>query len=321
MPVLDPETSRKIVRWAPWVIVIALALFALLPAFFAVAPVGCVSCHRAYGLVHDVTSEAHSGTGATCATCHIGSGALARARFGFYQAYAMTIPVLSTHGSRAAAVPDAACTSCHDTLGPITESGGLRVKHGVCTEGATCSSCHSTAAHPTELRWPTTYNMDVCLRCHQPRQVSANCETCHTGSLSRDKPTSGPWTITHGPNWESTHGMGNMSTCSSCHPAGYCTRCHGAGIPHDEKFFAGHGSFAQAKDATCENCHATTFCSDCHGIEMPHPRAFVQGHSATVEDTGDALCKRCHAENDCVECHVKHVHPGGAIPRGSAGVR
>lgn len=302
-------------------IVGALLAFAALPVFYAAAPVGCASCHDAYDLVHDVTSAAHEGTGATCVSCHVGEGTLARLRFGYYQAYAMTIPVLSTQGSRVSTVPDTACTTCHDALAPITESGGLRIKHSTCTEGATCSACHSNVAHPDELRWPTTYNMDVCLRCHQTRQVSANCELCHTGSLTREKPTTGPWTITHGPNWESTHGMGNMSTCSSCHPAGYCTRCHGAGIPHDEKFFSAHGSFAQETGATCESCHATTFCSDCHVIEMPHPLKFVQEHSKIVQEEGEESCKRCHAEQDCEECHVTHVHPGGAIPRGSAGLR
>ncbi len=314
---MNPEITRRIVRWAPWALVAAFVLFAGLPVVFAAAPVGCVSCHEGRGLVAEVDVAAHAGTEASCQDCHIGRGLSERLQFGFYQAYAMTLPVLHTQGSSVAGVDDAACRSCHEKLPGVIDARGLRIRHESCAEGSACTDCHSTVAHAESIKWPTTYHMDMCLRCHEVKQVSTSCETCHTQAAdSRRRPTTGPWAITHGPNWETTHGMGAMSTCGACHPQDYCTRCHGAGVPHDSKFFELHGPTSQTNGAQCGDCHEQKFCNDCHTLEMPHPNAFVQEHSALVREQGDESCSRCHAEQDCTTCHEKHVHPGGAVSLG-----
>lgn len=313
---VNPEIKRHIVRWAPWVVVAGLLVFAAPPLFFTAAPVGCVSCHESRDLVSDVISGPHVDSEASCISCHVGSSITDRARFGFYQAYAMTLPILSTQGSAVSRVPDSSCTGCHSELPEISVSQGLRIQHAACGEGSQCTDCHSTVAHGEQIKWPNTYHMDLCLRCHETRQVSSSCETCHTGDLDRDRPTTGPWAITHGPNWQSTHGMGSMSTCGACHPEGYCTRCHGTGIPHDESFYDTHGRTSLAADARCEGCHTESFCSDCHSMEMPHPDTFAQEHGALVGEQGDQACGRCHAPEDCTGCHESHIHPGGAIPPG-----
>lgn len=314
---MKPEITRRIVRWAPWVLVAALVLFAALPVFYTVAPVGCVSCHESRGLISGVDVPTHAGTEASCQDCHIGKSASERLRFGFYQAYAMTIPVLHTRDSAVAGVSDAACKNCHSSLPEVVDVRGLRIKHEACAEGSACTDCHSTVAHEDGIRWPTTYHMDFCLRCHEVKKVSTSCDTCHTEGASSDRrPTTGPWAITHGPNWKTTHGMGSMSTCGACHPQDYCTRCHGAGVPHDSKFFDLHGATSLTREAQCDSCHQPKFCSDCHTLEMPHPESFTQGHSTLVREQGDASCTRCHAEQDCITCHVTHVHPGGAVSLG-----
>lgn len=312
---VSSENVRRAVRLAPWIIIGAVLLVAALPAFYAVAPVGCVTCHKADDRVADVTVEAHAEADANCGTCHIGKGAWQRVRFATIQAYAMTIPLLSTEGGPASIVSDGACSGCHKKLPEVSESVGLRIRHESCAESRMCVDCHSTTAHGQDVQWPKTYHMDMCLDCHDIQNVSADCDTCHTGDLDRTRrpETAGPWSITHGPNWRSTHGLGSMSTCGACHAQGYCTRCHGAGVPHDQRFFDVHGVTSLARDAKCEGCHAQAFCTDCHGTEMPHPKSFTRQHSQIVEERGQESCLACHAESDCNSCHEGHVHPGGAI--------
>jgi hypothetical protein len=106
--------------------------------------------------------------------------------------------------------------------------------------------------------------------------------------------------------------MGDIKTCGACHPADYCTRCHGEGVPHDADFVRSHGPLAMTPAARCETCHQPSFCIGCHGLEMPHPPAFTAIHSATVKARGEAVCLRCHMQSDCENCHTAHIHPGGA---------
>ncbi len=310
-------TARDIVRWAPWVIVGVLVLLLALPGFFTVAPIGCEGCHRVRGVISDTTSQTHSAN-TECTTCHVGTSLPDRARFGFYQAYAMTIPLVSARERGVSRVPDVACTQCHSKLAEVSTSAGLRIRHASCAKGQACTDCHSDVAHGDKLQWPKSYHMDLCLSCHSAKQASAKCESCHVGDLDKSRPSTGPWSITHGKNWEITHGMGDMATCNACHAETFCGKCHGPGVPHTAEFFTAHGAVSKAKSARCEVCHATTFCSNCHGLQMPHPKQFTREHSTFVEKHGDESCTKCHLKEDCTGCHEKHVHPGGAIPRGGA---
>ncbi len=311
---MTPERQALLIRRSVWLIVIAAALAVLPVSFCAVVLPGCVSCHERVELVADVTSRAHADAGANCVSCHVGDSVVDRVRFGYYQAYGMYVPLLAVSDSPVSVVRDARCTSCHSDMSGTWSAAGLRIRHETCAEGSTCSSCHANTAHLEELAWPTTYSMDGCLECHDTREVRESCETCHTGRLTSARPTTGSWSLTHGPDWERTHGMGEMSTCGACHVEGYCDRCHGPGIPHDERFYEQHGNTAGSEGAQCMSCHATAFCDACHGIQMPHPVEFTRQHSTQVEAEGEALCRGCHAQDDCIVCHEMHIHPGGSVP-------
>lgn len=314
---MSQASRSRIIRWSAWLVAGVLLLAVAPVAFFTAAPGACVTCHRQRNVVATVDTAAHKGADASCVACHVGSGSVERVRFGFYEAYGMAIPLVATRGSAVSTVRDEACRSCHDGLAGVQTANGLRIAHAKCAKGSACVDCHSVTAHAHGVGWPTTYHMDYCLRCHNTQKVSASCETCHVGKESRERPSTGPWAITHGANWRKTHGSGDMATCSACHPSDYCTPCHGPGLPHEARFFEGHGVTSLAKGATCKKCHSGTFCTDCHGLEMPHPRGFVKGHSALVNRTSDDRCLTCHVKGDCDGCHVKHIHTGGAVPRPS----
>jgi hypothetical protein len=155
--------------------------------------------------------------------------------------------------------------------------------------------------------------MGRCVECHTDMDVSIECETCHTEGYERDDLLSGPFRVTHGANWKSTHGMGDLAQCVLCHQETDCAKCHGPGIPHTAGFGTTHGQTSLSDDAACESCHKSEFCSDCHQLEMPHPASFLPEHSGLVASTNDPACIRCHTEEDCVRCHQRHIHPGYAI--------
>jgi hypothetical protein len=208
------------------------------------------------------------------------------------------------------AVASSRCLSCHrkDIRGTV-ENGGLRISHASCAGDRECTDCHSTTAHGREITWPKTANMDSCFECHGSAAVPSDCDVCHSERLARDRIRSVPFAVTHGPNAEQTHGMGEMATCDSCHTAARCVRCHGVGLPHGPDFVVQHGPVARSAAAQCADCHQARFCRDCHGMLMPHPTQFVKDHGPTVESEGSDTCRKCHATSDCVDCHVQHVHP------------
>ncbi len=307
-PTLPPRVLRSLV----WIaVVLPFTLVAGASVFLAVVTPGCARCHNDAAFVEATDRSAHSGV--ECVACHVPAGALDRAAFGFRQAFHMGIPIISSAGRDWEAVPDSRCMRCHEeVVDRVVAARGLRIDHATCAKGSACTDCHSTTAHTTATAWPRVYDMETCLRCHVASDVSANCDLCHDGKLPADRVTTGVFAITHGPRWEQTHGMGGSATCTACHTAANCAKCHGVGLPHEPRYLKVHAAHALSKEARCLSCHEATFCSECHGTAMPHTNAFTRTHAAAAR-ADEKLCTRCHAEADCITCHVTHVHPGGAI--------
>lgn len=312
---MDSGNGARLVRWSAWLAVIGLLLVVFPVGYFTAAPGECVQCHEMTSGQQASGTLAHEAV--DCTTCHAGSTLTERTRFAFYQTFGMQVTLVSVRDSVISSVPDTTCIGCHDGLGAITESRGLRILHDTCGEGSRCVSCHSPVAHPDAVRWPTTYAMERCLDCHGAREAARSCETCHAGRITQLIPATGTFPVTHGPNWESTHGMGEMSTCSTCHADDFCGKCHGLGVPHSPRFVSLHGPVAKSPTSKCLSCHKTPMCESCHVYEMPHPLSFTESHSEIVATDGEEQCRYCHDPRDCVTCHDMHVHPGGAGPLGS----
>jgi hypothetical protein len=151
--------------------------------------------------------------------------------------------------------------------------------------------------------------MEDCYTCHGVSNKVTACDACHADREERQRVFDGPFRVTHGAEWQTTHGMGDMRSCSACHDAEKCAGCHGAGVPHGGAFLERHAEFSASPEAQCTSCHREEFCDSCHSYPMPHDVAFITGHSEIVETDGEAKCLTCHTEPDCTECHVSHVHP------------
>lgn len=293
------------------VLIAGILLLAL--ATSAVTAPACAYCHVSQSKALLSAAGGHSRM--ACAGCHVPDDVGGRLGFAVDQVFVMALRVKTFPDRARAAVPDAVCSKCHHFAQGSVTGTALRIEHAACGEGRACTDCHVDTGHAAAARWPRRVDMGACLGCHVDKGASTACDACHAKRSTRDRITTGSIRLLHGKNWRTTHGMGDMRTCSSCHAAGFCGKCHGAGVPHNGTFNVDHGALSQTPSARCLGCHRRTFCDDCHGIKMPHPAGFTAGHSKLIKTSGDAGCKKCHTDSDCTDCHVMHVHPPGGAGR------
>lgn len=300
---------RKVVIWLA-VAIVALAIAAAgSVTVSAVTLPGCEACHLTGVFGADTAASPHGSV--ACVDCHVDKRAAGRIGFATRQVFQMVIPLIRDTDRGFADVSRERCLGCHDHVqaGTVSESNGLRIIHAKCAPGTSCTTCHSVTAHGASTRWPRTSTMESCYECHKDSRNVASCDSCHADRESRERISSGSFRVTHGPEWETTHGMGDTATCSACHDDTKCGSCHGVGVPHEGDFLEAHSKFSLDKGAKCTSCHTKRFCSDCHGYPMPHTVKFTLDHAKTVEKDGEKKCLRCHDKADCTTCHVDHVHP------------
>ncbi len=319
---VTPYAVRRIFRWTMLLAVLAVVLFVISGPISLAQTGSCGSCHATQKAYSDWRASSHSYV--RCVSCHTERGSLGGVGNSFALAQDVVRTVIGTSGA-AVAVQDRACTACHPPaeLAKPTLVKGLRISHSGLTEGGyRCTDCHAGVAHSVPVARISAATMSVCARCHNNVKLSGKCSLCHaeaksTGVVSRSDPE---WSKTHGRNWRTMHGMGDLSTCTLCHTPQMCQRCHGVPLPHDTSFIAEHGASALKARTECLNCHNQSFCDDCHGMPVPHPVGFLASHPKIAKGVQDPRCARCHLSDDCLSCHEDHTHPHGpgvgpAIPR------
>jgi len=305
---------------------VAIGLGALIAVFGACAvlagpvtllmPRSCLSCHVPEAAFDSLKTSPHAAV--RCERCHTDRAVLA----GVGNSVALiadTVNLLRPGRGGSVRVSDEACLACHKDIGreaPFV-TDGLRMSHAGLVGGEyRCTWCHPGVAHPvTEGRLPGP-TMSMCSRCHDDVKASGKCIVCHPIASKRAQARlSDPeWSKTHGATWRQTHGMGDLSTCMTCHRPAACKRCHGdVTLPHGPNFIAVHGTQAMRPGSRCVTCHIQSFCDSCHGIKMPHPTGFLAVHSKVAVSFTDPRCMKCHTEDNCAECHTKHIHPYGGV--------
>lgn len=287
----------------------------------SVSPVYCATCHGQEVASLGETPHAQL----RCERCHMAVGL-----YGLVENRAAMVSMLPAAAGVGTGpdlrVDNGTCLECHAAVLTVPVSGsGIRMSHAeVERANWSCTRCHAFSMHPGDQQMSQgTYSMGDCMECHNATPTNpGTCDVCHvpdkspepTASGGRDAERSSPWRVTHGPNWEQTHGMGQLNTCKACHPENYCVRCHGMQVPHPHGFIKDHGRQVMDRanaEADCTTCHLASVCVDCHGgVEMPHPTGFLEDHSQQVKEDGDEVCGRCHDKKSCDGCHTRHTHPG-----------
>ncbi|MDP2182617.1 MAG: hypothetical protein Q8K99_08625 [Actinomycetota bacterium] len=315
MSLSSPRRRRLTVAAYALVGVLALVLVVLVSVGIGGATgAGCSWCHREPAQVTEESSSAHAAV--ACARCH-SYGATGRVSLGVH---GISASVPGVGSSAVGPVRQGACLDCHkDVLTRVSEGNGLRMDHRTCVgPHESCAGCHGGSLHEALGGPPRVVTMDECLVCHVSINRTEGCSLCHVGRRE-DAGLPTPWKVTHGMEWEKTHGAGDLSTCRYCHfESDSCTGCH-VDMPHPDRWPSLHGKGVDKARATCTPCHQNAFCDSCHGMDMPHPADWLPTHPKHTDGYEDPLCTRCHLREDCTACHVAHTHPGNI--RGKEGAR
>ena len=292
-------------------ILAAVALLLVFTATVGSVPGACGTCHAMKPFAEALESSSHANV--SCYDCHAAPSTGGWVGMKWRELTRMYVPGLlgaevdgpGTHIERSR------CLACHEDVLMATIDDGIRINHGTCAESGTCDTCHSATAHGTATRWIAEPAMEDCVACHRNQSATTACDTCHAGKSQSERLSQGPWAITHGLNWQRTHGMGDLRTCNVCHEPSRCAGCHGVDLPHSPGFGGTHSASALESPDSCDQCHdRAAFCDGCHGVEMPHPQGFLPSHKDFATGYDDASCMTCHHQQDCDRCHVAHTHPG-----------
>lgn len=188
-----------------------------------------------------------------------------------------------------------------------------------------CTTCHGEVTDIGIGQHMQLPGMVACMDCHQSKQVSTDCSTCHAPN-ERIKPLSHDLAFirTHGnvaTTFSSKTSMGK--DCATCHKTDFCQDCHeGENIErfsHPLNFEFTHALAAQGKERNCYTCHEDReFCSSCHLSNNVLPYNHTAGWTNNIPGDGgrhkiEAMidldnCMTCHEHNAdqvCQQCHTK----------------
>jgi len=320
------------------IVVIVVAAAVVVGASFAAAAYTerssfCIgACHemQPYGDTWEVSAHKDF----ACVRCHIKPGFIE-----FVEAKASALREVWVHvtGQVKAPIavtehiPNSTCTSCHPAdkvKEPLVLGNDVRFSHAGHSAVPLCITCHSQVVHESvpgrPYLDPTT--MAYCLQCHDGKQASGACETCH----------------------EPPHA--DRGKCSDCHELGswktdfrhpialgklhkklVCEKCHTDSTVEGVGFSNGcidchRNRHHEADDELCAKCHVpsyfvpTTFkhprarCERCH--EPPHPdRGACLGchtrHSWASSFSHPMALGGPHSSFSCEKCHARGVDAPG----------
>ncbi|MBI0577696.1 NapC/NirT family cytochrome c [Neobacillus cucumis] len=305
--------------------IMTISLFFII-LFFSIGAVGvettssssfCKTCHEMKPEYYTWKVSTHNEV--DCANCHIGSGvknyAKAKAN-GLVQLYEKTTNTYTAPIQMPKEIPNSACEKCHnmDTR-QVTPSGDLIIPHDKhLNKDIKCVQCHSGVAHGKVSernvtfksdydKWDTTLGksmmknikfrspkMEDCIECHEARDVSTECKTCHTSTMlpKSHKQTSFK-TENHGKLAEK-----DVRKCNSCHQFMSEEEIKDLqDLPASQQFLS--TGTVQHKSVTAqEYAKENTFCKKCHTTRpKSHGKGFITIHGQ-IANQNKEKCLTCH---------------------------
>lgn len=328
--------------WLSTILVVAFILFGV--SFASEQNIICTSCHNV-GLHQTLKKTAVHGDN-SCVSCHEPAGFFTKtfatmpARLAHILHYGQssedaTTQILGLANEKAVAfdlppvegtgygtVSSSACLGCHkkiETIAATNKSTGITMQHRQpLGAGAKCFDCHALSEATGQIIMDK--GMDPCLSCHNDKQASTACATCHTkdyASASASRAMVGQRTP-----------LVPEYNCYGCHKPAGCDSCHGGvRLPHSREFmttsmhaYEGAKSLWSGSAGRCVQCHndkrRTCTKPGCH-VELPYhfkqDPSFRVSHavgSAGTQSGSSMSCGDCHAgldstgKNDpCEGCH------------------
>jgi nitrate/TMAO reductase-like tetraheme cytochrome c subunit len=322
-----------------------------LALFFSIGLIGlkatssstfCSSCHEMKPEYYTWKNSSHSEV--DCVNCHTEPGVKQTAK----DKINLIVKAVSKDSNDSGApirvtgeIPDSTCEECHNVYQrEFTVTGDIIIPHDKHKEKEVkCTQCHNGVAHgeiaDRNMTFKTDYqqwdsksgkramedlkftkpDMDTCMECHETRDISTECKTCHTtGVLPKSHKESDFKTGSHG-----ALAKKDIKGCNKCHS--YMSEKEIKGledIPASQKFLSNNETKTtqiSAEDYAKEN----TFCKDCHTTKpTSHVKGYVNLHGAAAKDSTEK-CLACHDKQKtgfnktnnvtCNSCHPA-MHAG-----------
>lgn len=290
-----PRPRRSPLATAVFTIAVIAAVWAVTGYSTSADPV-CVSCH-AQSVHADAAQGADPHESSDCVACHESGGTFDR--------LVGDVPPRLIHfidgsleefsmGEDYGRITQRACFSCHadQIAATVTdEERGLIVSHAEPLEaGVRCLDCHTPVQGIVSVH---NAGMNPCLRCHDSRQASADCDTCHDRAAAAAARS------------EVTTAFARIQvpdvTCGGCHDEKReCDTCHGTRMPHTKDFMvyaharAGAVDFWYNGGRGCAKCHTAERrpCQRCHGptLGQGHGPPLARDHVYAQAEQ----CNSCH---------------------------
>jgi nitrate/TMAO reductase-like tetraheme cytochrome c subunit len=303
----------------------------------------CSTCHEMKPEFYTWKASTHSEV--DCVNCHIEPGAknLAKDKAnGLLQVYKKETNTYTAPIQMPKDIPNEACDRCHNMKNrDTTPSGDLIIPHDKhLAKDIKCVQCHSGVAHgkiaernvtfkSDYAKWDETLGksmmsnvkftspkMETCMECHENRNVSTACETCHTTRMlpKSHKETSFK-TGDHGKLAEK-----DIKECHKCHEYMSTTEIKDLGqeVSASQQFLSG-GTVKPDTITAQEYAKENSFCKKCHTQRPPsHIKGFTTLHGP-LANQNKQRCFTCHDEQDtgfnkitnvtCNSCHPA-MHAG-----------
>ncbi|MCL4499951.1 MAG: NapC/NirT family cytochrome c [Chloroflexi bacterium] len=293
--------NRKLAAWT-----IGAFLFLVMISWATSNPYFCGSCHAMKPAVATWAQGPHKNL--SCLSCHRekGLGGITIRKLEDVRMLGSAAFAQEPRGLNKP-IRDVICLGCHGdikTQARVTRK--VKVSHReFVNRGITCIDCHPDASHGKQDR-SRAFVMQKCSTCHNGKQASAGCSTCHLQMALLASIPAASSGIAHGPGWLQVHGMKSQGICAACHTDQDCEKCHTA-MPHPDGWSLEHGQRSAGNQKACMTCHINgQSCDNCHQLSLPHPAGWLNSHAANARQRGSDLCDNCHLEKDCTSCHEKH---------------
>lgn len=279
----------------------------------------CASCHEMKPEAETWKASSHSNI--ECKSCHIQPGVInyAKAKLnGLGEVYKKVTNSYTAPIQMPEPIPNSTCEECHNmkTTQVVTE-GDIIIPHDKhLDKGILCVQCHYNVVHgdvsDRNVTFKTDYDkwnsalakqmmtvsftqpkMEDCITCHQARQVSTACKTCHSTGMkpkSHDDPSF----------MKGGHGQlaeTDIKKCNSCHQYMSANPISDVQTKTASQQFLDN---VTAKDSTItaqDYAKENTFCQNCHSKKpASHTNGWIDIHS-TAANADKEQCLTCHSEN------------------------
>lgn len=300
--------------------VLFLALFFALGTFGLEASSSssfCSSCHEMKPEYYTWKASSHSEV--DCVSCHIQPGAKNIAKDkaeGITKVFEKETNSYTAPIQMPKEIPNSACEQCHDmSKRQVTSSGDLIIPHDKhLAKDIKCTQCHSGVAHGKISernvtfksdydKWDTSLGksmmsdvtftrpkMETCMECHEAREVSTECKTCHSnGMLPKSHKNTNFITGNHG-----NLAKKDIKSCNKCHSYMSETEIEGlVEVPASQQFLS-NGNLKTKHVSAQEYAMENTYCQECHTKKpASHVKGYTNLHGA-IAKVNKEKCLACH---------------------------